>query len=209
MRIDEKRLEELQANMNVFFWMSKALDYPDEALVEDLLSNPLVENLPQERYQAFKDYIASFDSTAALLVDLQKEYTRMCHVSRPRLEPLFESVYKEGKLFQDSTFQIARLYHEAGLRPGSEFKLPPDHIALELEFMSYLIYQEMEAIKSGNRDNEELALRLQEETMSQHLTHLGLGVAKRLAEHAQNPFYQCMGYMLGRLFEPEKQPDKN
>ena len=42
MRIDEKRLEELQANMNVFFWMSKALDYPDEALVEDLLSNPLV-----------------------------------------------------------------------------------------------------------------------------------------------------------------------
>jgi len=209
MRIDEKRLEDLQTNMNVFFWMSKAMDYPDEAFVENLLNNPLMENLPQERYQAFKEYIASFDSTDALLLDLQKEYTRMCYVSRPRLVPLFESVYKEGKLFQDSTFQIARLYDEAGLRPGSEFKLPPDHIALELEFMSYLIYQEMEAIKSGNQDNEQLALRLQEETMTQHLTHLGLNVAKRLSEHARSPFYQAMGYMLNALFDPEKQLDKN
>ena len=208
MRIDEKRLEELQANMNVFFWMSKALDYPDEALVEEVLSNPLVENLPQERYQAFKDYIASFDSTAALLVDLQKEYTRMCHVSRPRLVPLFESVYKEGKLFQDSTFQIARLYHEAGLRPGSEFKLPPDHIALELEFMSYLIYQEMEAIKSGNRDNEEPVLVAARGNHVPAFNHLGLSVAKRLAEHAQTRFTNVW-VICGRLFEPEKQPDKN
>lgn len=209
MQIDEKRLEDLNANMNVFFWMSKALDYPDGAFVEDLLSNPLMENLPEERYQAFKNYIAAFDSTDALLLDLQKEYTRMCYVSKPRLVPLFESVYKEGKLFQDSTFQIARLYDEAGLKPGSEFKLPPDHIALELEFMSYLIYQEMEAIKSGNTDNEQMALRLQEETMSGHLTHLGLSIAERLSQHARSPFYQSMGDMLRALFQAENQLNRN
>lgn len=202
-------MEELKANINIFFWMSKALDYPDEALVEDLLENPFMKNLPEERYSAFKEYIAAFDSIDALLLDLQKEYTRMCYVSKPRLVPLFESVYKEGKLFQDSTFQIARLYDEAGLRPGSEFKLPPDHIALELEFMSYLIYQEMEAIKCGNTDNEQMALRLQEETVSQHLAHLGLSVAERLSQHAKSPFYQGMGDMLRSLFKPVNQHEQN
>ncbi|HCF50101.1 MAG TPA: hypothetical protein DER60_07455 [Syntrophomonas sp.] len=209
MHIDDKRLEDLNANMAVFAWMSKAMDYPDEEFVESLLNNQLMENLPEERCRAFKDYIAAFDSTEALLLDLQKDYTRMCHVSKPRLVPLFESVYKEGKLFQDSTFAIARLYDEAGIRPGSEFKLPPDHIALELEFMSYLIYQEMEAIKSGNTDNEHMALRLQEETMSGHLAHFGLSVAERLSQHARSPFYQGMGDMLRVMFQPQEQPDLN
>ncbi len=209
MRIDEKRLEELKADLNIYFWMSKALDYPDEALAEDLLDNPIMKNLPQERYQAFREYLAAFDTIDALLLDLQKEYTHMCHVSKPRLVPLFESVYKEGKLFQDSTFQIARLYDEAGLKPGSEFKLPPDHIALELEFMSYLIYQEMEALKSGNTDNEQMALRLQEETLSRHLSHFGLSVADRLSKHARSPFYQGMGDMLRALFQPVNQHEQN
>lgn len=209
MQIDEKRLEELSTNIKVYFWMSKALDYPDEAFVEDLLNNPFMENLPEDRYKAFRDYLAAFDSTDELLLDLQKEYTRMCYVSKPRLVPLFESVYKEGKLFQESTFQIARLYDEAGLRPGSEFKLPPDHIALELEFMSYLIYQEMEAIKNGNSDKEQMALRLQEETLSKHLNHLGLSVADRLSQHAKSPFYQGMGDMLRTLFQPMDQLDQN
>ncbi len=209
MQIDEKRLEELSTNIKVYFWMSKALDYPDEAFVEDLLNNPFMENLPEDRYKAFRDYLAAFDSTDELLLDLQKEYTRMCYVSKPRLVPLFESVYKEGKLFQESTFQIARLYDEAGLRPGSEFKLPPDHIALELEFMSYLIYQEMEAIKNGNSDKEQMALRLQEETLSKHLNHLGLSVADRLSQHAKSPFYQGMGDMLRTLFQPIDQLDQN
>lgn len=209
MQIDEKRLEELSANINIFFWMSKALDYPDEALVEDLFDNPFMKNLPEERYQALREYIATFDSADALLLDLQKEYTHMCHVSKPRMVPLFESVYKEGKLFQDSTFQIARLYDEAGLRPGGEFKLPPDHIALEMEFMSYLIYQEMEAIKSGNTDNEQMALRLQEETLSQHLTHLALSVAERLSQHARSPFYQGMAEILRAMFRPVSPHEQN
>lgn len=209
MVIDEKRMEDLRTDMMVFSWMSKALDYPDEKFIEELLRDGFAEQLPTEKAAAFKAYIAAFDSIEDLLLDLQKEYTRMCFVSKPRLVPLFESVYKEGKLYQDSTFQIARLYDEAGVKLGSEFKLPPDHIALELEFMSYLIYQEIEAIKSGNMINEEMALRLQNETLSEHLNQFGLSVAERLVQHARTSFYQGIGDVLREMFQFANQKDPN
>lgn len=204
-----ERLENLNADMAFFSWLSKAVDYPDDALVKSLLEGGIIENFPPEKADRIRAYIDAFDSSEELLLDLQKEYTRMCFVSKPRLVPLFESVYKEGKLYQDSTFQIARLYDEAGIKPGSEFRLPPDHITLELEFMSYLIYQEIEALKSGNADNEEMALRLQNETLNNHLTHFSLGFASRLAQHARTPFYQGIGDILNDLFRFGLPHDQN
>ncbi len=92
------------------------------------------------RSAKLKNYVGAFSEVEALLLELQKDYTWMCFASKPRLVPLFESVYREGKLYQESTFEIARLYHHAGLEVAEKFKLPPDHIALELEFMAYLLY---------------------------------------------------------------------
>ena len=59
------------------------------------------------------------------LLDLEKDYTWMCFASKPRQVYLFESVYREGKLLQESTFEIARLYFEAGLQLTETFTLPP------------------------------------------------------------------------------------
>lgn len=209
MEIDSERLENLNTNLMVFSWLSSAVDYPDEKLVGGMLQGEFIDNLPHEAAGRIKAYMNVFDSADELLLDLQKEYTKMCFVSKPRLVPLFESVYKEGKLFQDSTFQIARLYDEAGIKLGEEFKLPPDHIALELEFMSYLIFQEIEAIKNGNELNEEMALRLQNETMHNHLIQFGIDFADRLVQHAETPFYQGVGHILKDLFQFELQHDQN
>jgi len=209
MEIDAERLENLNMNMIVYSRLSKAVDYPDEELVEGLLQGEYVPSLPYETAERMKAYMDAFDSADELLLDLQKEYTRMCFVSKPRLVPLFESVYKEGKLFQDSTFQIARLYDEAGIKLGQNFNLPPDHITLELEFMSYLIYQEMEAVKNENEINEAMALRLQNEIINKHLSHFALSLAERLAEHATTPFYQGIGEILRDLFQFEIQQEQN
>lgn len=209
MKNDAEQLENLNTNMIVFSWMSNAVDYPNEEFVEGLLQGEFIQNLPDKTAQAIKAYMDSFDSADKLLLDLQKDYTKMCFVSKPRLVPLFESVYKEGKLFQDSTFQIARLYDEAGIKLGEEFKLPPDHITLELEFMSYLIYQEIEAIQNGNQDNEEMALRLQKETMDKHLGQFGLSFADRFSQHANTPFYRVLGDVLKEFIEFELQHNKN
>lgn len=209
MVIDAERQENLNTSIAVFSWLSKAVDYPDEELVKSLMKGEFNPNWPDEAAVSIQAYLNSFASADALLLDLQKEYTRMCFVSKPRLVPLFESVYKEGKLFQDSTFEIARLYDEAGIKLGEEFKLPPDHITLEMEFMSYLIYQELEAIKSGNEMNQELAVRLQNEILHKHLIPFGLSFGDRLAQHARTPFYQGIGGILTNLFQFELQHNQN
>lgn len=195
------RLERLNSDMIVFSWLSKIVDYPGEELVESLLSDGLLENLDSPEADELEKYMRSFTSQDELLLELQKDYTRLCFVSKPRLVPLFESVYKEGKLYQDSTFDIARLYDEAGLRLDEEFKLPPDHITIELEFMSYLIYQEIEAISSGNKENEELAIRLQKETIMNHLGDFGLQFADKLYEHAHTPFFKSVAGILREFLE--------
>lgn len=209
MDIDAERIKNLNASMIVFSWMSKAVDYPDEEFARDLFQGEFAPILPEAKAKDIQDYMGTFKSADELLLDLQKDYTRMCFVSKPRLVPLFESVYREGKLYQDSTFQIARLYDEAGIKLGKEFKLPPDHITLELEFMSYLIYQEIEAVKNGNQDNEEMALRLQKETMDKHLGQFGLSLADKLMNHAKTPFYQGIGDFLKDLIQLELQHDQN
>lgn len=209
MVIDAERQEHLNASIAVFSWLSKAVDYPDEELVKALLEGEFKPNWPDEAAEGIQAYLNAFASADELLLDMQKEYTRMCFVSKPRLVPLFESVYKEGKLFQDSTFEIARLYNEAGIQLGEEFKLPPDHITLELEFMSYLIYQEREALKSGNEINEKLAVRLQQDTLDKHLVQFGISFGDRLSQNARTPIYQGIGGMLMNLFRLEFQPNPN
>lgn len=188
--------------MMVFSWLSKILDYPGEELIDSLLHDGFLQNIDSREAVDLQEYLRSYGSSNnKLLLELQKDYTRLCFVSKPRLVPLFESVYKEGKLYQDSTFDIARLYDEAGLRLGEEFKLPPDHITLELEFMSYLIYQELEAIKTGNKENEELAIRLQKETVMNHLGDFGLQFADKLYEHSHTPFFKNVAGILREFME--------
>jgi len=139
-----------------------------------------------------RKYTAAGQNEAALLLEMEKDYTRMFFSSKPRLVYLFESVYKEGKLLQESTFEIARLYYEAGLNLVDDFKLPPDHIAVELEFMAYLYFNELAAMKKGNKENEALAQKLQKETLEKHLTNFGRTFAEKVVAHAATDFYKIM-----------------
>lgn len=205
----DSRVESLNSDLMIFSWLSKALDYPGEELVETLTQRGIIDALEGQEFDKVKDYLKSFHSKDELLLDLQKDYTKLCFVSKPRLVPLFESVYKEGKLFQDSTFAIARLYDEAGLSLGEKFNLPPDHITLELEFMSYLIFQEIEAIKNENKDNEELALRLQSETMINHLGNFGMSFADKLKQHSRTPFFNAVADILKEVIECKRQQYTN
>jgi len=123
--------------------------------------------------------------------------------SKPRLVYLFESVYKEGKLLQDSTFEIARLYYEAGLNLVDDFKLPPDHIAVEFEFMAYLYFNEIEAIKNGNRENEDLVQKLQNDVLKNHLADFGRTFAKKVKMYAVTQFYKCMAKVVTLILTEE------
>jgi TorA maturation chaperone TorD len=134
---------------------------------------------------------------------MERDYTHMFFSSKPRLVYLFESVYNEGKLLQDSTFQIARLYYDAGIKLIDDFKLPPDHIAVEFEFMAYLYFKEIEAINKNHHENVEYSQKLQKEVMEKHLVAFGGTLARKVAEHAKTVFYKSMARIIIPLLEED------
>lgn len=199
------RLIELQASAALFNLLAQAFAYPDQLLMEKLVSGEFTAILEEsldvlqpegawaDRIAVVKrQYTDAGQNAADLLLEMEKDYTRMFFSSKPRLVYLFESVYKEGKLLQESTFEIARLYYDAGLNLVDDFKLPPDHIAVEFEFMAYLYFNELAAVRSENRENEALAQKLQKEALEKHLTNFGLTLAEKVVAHATTDFYKMM-----------------
>jgi len=194
------RLTRITARAEIFRHLADGFNYPDEVLFQALTEGTFTANLAD----ALKH--AGFDTTAVPnepenQLDLEKDYTWMCFASKPRQVYLFESVYREGKLLQESTFQIARLYYDAGLKLSEAFKLPPDHIAVELEFMAFLCFMEAEAVREGSPDKEGLAVRLQSEALQNHVIPFGLSIAERMEKHARTAFYRNMARLLRSVLE--------
>jgi putative dimethyl sulfoxide reductase chaperone len=214
---DDIRIIKLQSNAALFNLLAQAFNYPDTDLIESLCGQHftttmhgalehlnLAGSLAQEFKQLEKIYAGSDKEKGTLLLEMEKDYTRMFFSSKPRLVYLFESVYKEGKLLQDSTFEIARLYYDAGLNLVDDFKLPPDHIAVEFEFMAYLYFNEIEAVKKGHRENENYARQLQKDVLEKHLVTFGHALAEKVIMHAQTKFYGIMARVVLLVLAGEK-----
>ena len=206
------RIIRLQSGAALFNLLAQAFNYPDTDLIESLCKGDftkilrdalghlnLAGSLVSELTDLEKTYSGSDKVKETLLLKLEKDYTHMFFSSKPRLVYLFESVYKEGKLLQDSTFEIARLYYDAGLNLVDDFKLPPDHIAVEFEFMAYLYFNEIEAINKNHHENVKYAQKLQKEVMEKHLGAFGGTLARKVSEHARTVFYQCIARIITPL----------
>jgi DMSO reductase family type II enzyme chaperone len=125
------------------------------------------------------------ESTATI----EEEYVRLFLVN-PNAPP-YESVYRDpdGHTRGLIAVQLAREYAEAGLALAPSMKEPPDHIAVELEFMSFLC--DLEAQKSEANAQEECsrALERQHVFLRQHLGHWFPIFAQRVREAAPEKLY--------------------
>jgi TorA maturation chaperone TorD len=86
--------------------------------------------------------------------ELSVEYARLFVGPFELKAPPYGSVYLDGerRVMGNSTMEVIKLYEETGLVMDKDFKELPDHIAVELEFMYYLIYKEVEALEKSEKD---------------------------------------------------------
>jgi TorA maturation chaperone TorD len=202
----------IQKDTTLYTLLALAFNYPDAELVEALIGGDFTDRvktalgddargaLEAETKEVEQKYRGFTDDRSTLLLELEREYTRLFLAPRPRLVYLFESVYDEGRLYQESTFDVARLYRQAGLKPTEELRLPPDHIALEFEFMSYLAFNQIEALKEGMEENAEYAAKLGHKMLSEHLGPFAVSVADRMTQHAGHPFYRLVAAIVKAVF---------
>lgn len=96
-----------------------------------------------------------FDAPEASPLDLARDYAKgFCGAGSTKKQAAypFESVYtsSEGLLMQEARDGALAWYRRFGLSKGEGWSDCEDHVALELEFVSYLIGEAMEAEERGD-----------------------------------------------------------
>jgi TorA maturation chaperone TorD len=142
-----------------FCQLSASLFYPpDQELVKLIHQGTLYSFF--ERYiqslRGAKDLLKGFlmkGESENLLRELKVEHARLFFGLGEESISLVESFYKpwtqdahcslpfaseRGHLMGDSALHLLEIYHQCGLEVSEEFRGCPDHVAMELEFLSHL-----------------------------------------------------------------------
>lgn len=120
----------------------------------------------------------------------------------------FGSVYLEQgrRLMGDSTMAVRRCYEEAGL--AVEIAEAPDHVALELEFMYYLLSCQATAL-AACREREAADFELRQQEFFLRFLHPWMDdFCRAIRSGTANPFYLALGDCLG-LFIAACRPTYN
>ncbi|MGE4273658.1 MAG: molecular chaperone [Desulfitobacterium sp.] len=154
----EEAKEIAQVRSNVYSLLSQCFFQPSEQLVATIIDGSLsvalqetVGMIEDEKVEQELARIKDFSiqcrehSPLQVLQDMKVEYNRLFVGPGHLLAPPYESVYKTrnadneiGVVMGDAAIDAKQFYRTAGLDLDDNFKDLPDHIAVELHFMSYL-----------------------------------------------------------------------
>ena len=86
---------------------------------------------------------------------------------------------------------VTNYYHEYGFKVefATARVVSPDHIGVELEFMSKLVSAQVEALKSDDKDSSDNLLRVQAEFMEKHIINWVALYLINVKYEARTPFY--------------------
>ncbi len=108
------------------------------------------------------------------------------------LAPPYGSVYLEdGRFMGDSTVAVRTLYDQEQL--VLVVKDAPDHIAMELEFMHFLILRLIEAAESSDTEQVSTYRQKQRSFLAVHLGRWIPQFTENIEKHAQTSFYRTLG----------------
>jgi TorA maturation chaperone TorD len=130
--------------------------------------------------------------------ELAVEYARLFVGPFGLKAPPYGSVYLDGgrTVMGPSTMETIRFYEEEGLVRDESFTELPDHIAVELEFLYFLLYRQVEALQKGDMNRAE-AYRLKEEQFRTRF--LGTWIppfCAHIREETDHPFYNALAECL-------------
>jgi DMSO reductase family type II enzyme chaperone len=185
--------------------LARCYSYPDVELLE-LFENARAEEISQslcclglsaETMTSVTDWLAGCRSREAALMELEKDFIRL--FARPYPETLiqpYSSVYldEQRRVWGASTAEAARLYEAAGLGMSKDFHDLPDHIAVELEFASYLIGEQQKGATDNNSAVRHLAA-IEKRFLVEHLFRWAPAFFSRVSEQSRSAFYGTTALM--------------
>lgn len=174
-----------------------------------------VERIDQERILKYKRFAVAFsypdDSFFGFFPELSSkreeliaEYDRLFRISSIWLygtEYLAKNEFQRANLLSD----IMGFYKAFGVEPG---KVRPDSLSSELEFMHYLIYKRLRALKlkdrKDTRQKQAVCLDCQKKFFSEHLLPAAKRIAEKIIARSKDGFYKEASLEMLNFLKKEK-----
>lgn len=145
--------------------------------------------------------------------DLLVEYAKLFVGPYELKAAPYGSVYLDGggKTMGDSTMEVLKIYNNEGLAIADDFRELPDHIAVELEFMYYLISRETEALKESDTETAVRFFRVRDSFKHAFLGKWVAPFCEKIKEETENSFYRalsdCLSVFIAKELEGEAVPE--
>lgn len=193
------------ANCSVLF-----ADAPDTETLEQLYHAAISHQRDEFCGDAERSFYSALMSCIgsdihASRVAIASEYAELFVGPRPPLAPPFESVYLgfPNRLFTDQTMKVRSWYYAYGVQALYESRIPDDHIALELEFVSMLAKRCVESLEQGDYEEARNLTRQRLAFLEQHLAVWITYFAQRVEQAKLTGFYAATTAYVIALIEED------
>jgi len=128
---------------------------------------------------------------------LEADYRRIFGHTISQECPPYETEYGSAHVFQQAQTlgDIAGFYRAFGLEMSDLARERPDHISVELEYMSFLAFKEAYALKHHGAEQAEVCREAQRAFLREHLGRWAPLFAKLLDKKAGSGFYQHLAFL--------------
>ena len=166
-----------------------------EMLVEEQLLPSLVSNLQHVCPDASPFAQHMLDSLSSYTdEELAVEYARLFVGPFGLKAPPYGSIYlgNDHTVMGPSTIETIAFYEQEGLARDEGFHELPDHIAVELEFMYYLGYREVEALQKNDKVLAEAYRLKQDQFRASFLCRWVPSFCVNIKNETDNDFYKAL-----------------
>jgi DMSO reductase family type II enzyme chaperone len=194
----EMGLEEVLGRSRVYQLLSDAFTFPEEESFRTLKASFLNELTPQLNHTnggdgefdlcLLRESVERFGDVS----HLASEYTLSFGHTLSTDCPPYETQYEFPHVFQQTQAlaDIAGSYRAFGLQVSNSGGERLDHITVELEFMSFLVYKQAYAMAHHEQEQVQICLDALRRFMEEHLGRWVPTFATRLARKAGEGFYK-------------------
>ena len=127
----------------------------EEADLSTILNDPSEDSAFKEGFNNLINFLTKNSITNELQQELASDYASLFLGAGKKPAHPYESVYvsQERIIMRGAWKDVCRIYNEHCLIKEKSFSQPEDHIAVELEFMSYLCLEMKNKIEEGDTES--------------------------------------------------------
>jgi putative dimethyl sulfoxide reductase chaperone len=175
---------------------------PDEKLIEKLRGAGRWDG---GTFSSLVRFVEGEEDLMTLAVDAAKLFVGPFEL----LAPPYGSVYLEDSrmVMGETTIDAEKLYISEGLK--LELKEAPDHITVELEFLSYLNYLQVEALKANDWETATGYRAKQVDFLNEHVSRWVFRFGEKIERFSQTEFYKKVAYLTAEQIKEDLEDQDN